>query len=172
MSRKKKTWAYRAGWKYPVSAEIAGKEIHRIGMKGGHIHPRDVWKESEPVDAPLHRCFEWDDEKAAITHRDRQARNLIGSLRIVYADDPKQEEKIEFFHVNHEKHGSTYIPSRRLGQADYAQQVTRDALRLMLGVRTRYQQVQELTSLYGQIDDLADQYLPERVAARKKKGGA
>jgi len=167
--RRKKSWVYSPGWRPTVSPEVAGRELHRIGMKKGHVRPRDVWEESRDSDAPLHRCFEWNDEKAAVIYRDRQARNLIGALRIVYEDDPVQEQRIEFFHVDHEKHGSTYIPSRRLGEADYARQVVRDCLRLMMGVRTRYKQVHELASLYTQIDDLVEQYLPEAAAARKRK---
>ena len=138
-------------------------------MKHGHVRPRDVWEESRSADSPLHGCFEWDNEKAAVIYRDRQARNLIGALRIVYKDDPTQEQRIEFFHVEHEKHGSTYIPSRHMNEADYARQVVRDCLRLLQGVRTRYKQVHELASLYSQIDDLVEQYLPEAAAARKRK---
>ena len=69
---------------YPVSAQTAGEELHRIYTDKGHLKPSDVVDESRPATAPLHTCFEWDDEVAAEKYREVQAGNLIRSITVVH----------------------------------------------------------------------------------------
>ena len=48
----------------------------------GVLLPERVVEVASPIDHPLHPFFEWDDSKAAHTHRLEQARQLIRSVRV------------------------------------------------------------------------------------------
>ena len=75
---------------YPVSAQIVGEELCRIYTDKGQLKPTDVVDESRPESAPLHPCFEWDDEVAAEKYREVQAGNLIRSITVVH-ETPEHE---------------------------------------------------------------------------------
>mgnify|MGYP000847629220 FL=1 len=48
----------------------------------GVVTPRKLWESAlDPAD-PLHEFFEWDDQEAAASWRDHQARNYISSVRV------------------------------------------------------------------------------------------
>lgn len=49
---------------------------------GGKITPDQVVAAAQDPASPLHECFEWDDEKAAVEHRRDQARALIRSVEV------------------------------------------------------------------------------------------
>lgn len=73
----------------PVDAQTAGNELQRIYERDGVIEPETVVLESESPSAPLHSCFEWDDEKAAHKYRITQAQGII---RAIVAVDERQEK--------------------------------------------------------------------------------
>lgn len=68
---------------FPVDAQTAGEELDRIRVSYGTLQPAAVVDESRPEDAPLHPCFEWDDETAAEKYREHQATTIIRSVRVV-----------------------------------------------------------------------------------------
>jgi hypothetical protein len=70
----------------PVDAQIVGDELSRIEAAHGVIDPHRVLDLSRPVDAPLHGCFEWDDDIAAEKWRLEQSRNLIRSVEVVQSN--------------------------------------------------------------------------------------
>lgn len=94
----RQSWSQKGGndliyqWKLPgimpVDAQTAGNELQRIYERDGVIEPETVVLESESPSAPLHSCFEWDDEKAAHKYRITQAQGII---RAIVAVDERQE---------------------------------------------------------------------------------
>lgn len=60
----------------PVDAQTAGEELQRIYQEKGGLNPSDIVEESRHDSAPLHPCFEWDDETAAEKYRQTQAMQL------------------------------------------------------------------------------------------------
>ena len=69
-------------WKMPglydIPAQKAGEELARICEKnGGVMSPKTIVEESIPETAPLHPCFEWDNDTAADRYREYQARQLV-----------------------------------------------------------------------------------------------
>ena len=57
----------------PVEAQEAGEELDRIYKKYGELQPSTIVDESRDSSAPLHKCFEWDDQTAAEKYRETQA---------------------------------------------------------------------------------------------------
>ena len=82
---------------YPVSAQTAGEELHRIYTDKGHLKPADVVDESRPTSAPLHACFEWNDELAAEKYREAQAGNLIRSITVVHETPAPEPIEVRAF---------------------------------------------------------------------------
>ena len=82
---------------YPVSAQKAGEELHRIYTDKGQLKPADIVDESRPESAPLHPCFEWDDEVAAEKYREVQAGNLIRSITVVHETPTHEPVEVRAF---------------------------------------------------------------------------
>ena len=68
----------------PTRREVILPELERIRAEcGGILKAEAVVAEAESNDSPLHRYFEWDDDKAAYNHRLWQARQLISAMVVV-----------------------------------------------------------------------------------------
>lgn len=81
-------------WKtplYKVSADVAGAEVEGCRNVDGVITPASVVERATPTANPLHPCFEWDNDKAAIKWREQEARVLIGNLVTVIKTDSSDE---------------------------------------------------------------------------------
>jgi hypothetical protein len=83
-------YAFRAGMKFPIDPNVAGKELERINHANNGVTPQAVVDEARPEEAPLHPVFEWDDERAGENWRRYQARNLI---RAVITIEPSSDGK-------------------------------------------------------------------------------
>jgi len=152
----KKTYTWRDGARFPVKPQVAGEELERISNENdGNLTPRSVVEESKPEEAPLHPCFEWDDERAAELHRDEQARNVIRSVHVTIEDSGNTEPQISYINVEVENVGSSYLPADRVMQdPDLRKQALNDALILLRGVQRRYQNLEELRDVFAAIDSV------------------
>jgi hypothetical protein len=83
--------------KYNIDAEKAGKELERIEKKHNGMNAKKVVDESRDEKAILHKCFEWNNEKAAEGYREVQAKEIIRHLIVVeiVEDKNKQKEEVE-----------------------------------------------------------------------------
>jgi hypothetical protein len=70
-----------------VTADEAVVELERIREKYGTLKPEMVVEESKPEGALLHKCFQWDDTKAADMWRKEQARQLIKNITVTVTND-------------------------------------------------------------------------------------
>jgi len=82
---------------YPVDAQKAGAELEKITEKHGTLTPAYVVKESKKKKAVLHKCFEWNDEKAAAKYRCRQAQDLIRNIVTVKIGQIEPTQPIRAF---------------------------------------------------------------------------
>lgn len=71
--------------------ELLKAELEAIRAERGVLIPQYVVEAARPQSSPLHRFFEWDDEKAAEQHRVETARGLIRSVRIQYREPTEDE---------------------------------------------------------------------------------
>ena len=90
-------YAWKLPGVVPVDAQTAGDELSRIYQQYGAIDPKTVVNESRREDAPLHRCFEWDDSKAAEKYRCDQARHIIRCITIAPVEESSSAAPIRAF---------------------------------------------------------------------------
>ena len=64
-----------------ITAQVAGDEVERLESEG-RLTPKNLVEDSRPEEAPLHRCFEWDDSVAAEKYRETQAMYIIRSIEV------------------------------------------------------------------------------------------
>lgn len=102
-------YIYRTGLNFSVNPNDAGRELERIRKKYQQLQPRLVVAESQAEDAVLHPIFEWNDDKAANSFRESQARNLIRSVLIVR---DKNTSEPMYVHVRRDKRDdNSYEPT-------------------------------------------------------------
>lgn len=68
-----------------ADAQVLGETFERIKLKGP-LTAETVLVEAINPKSPLHRFFQWDDQKAAHEYRLTQARSLIRSIDVVIED--------------------------------------------------------------------------------------
>ena len=79
---------WREGSRYGASAEVVSQEIARIG---GQVTPREVVEVARNDTTELHKCFEWDNTKAAEEYRVEQARGIMRSLVVIEERGPEPQ---------------------------------------------------------------------------------
>ena len=132
----------------PVDAQTAGNELQRIYERDGVIEPETVVEESKSPSAPLHSCFEWDDEKAAHKYRITQAQNIIRAIVVV--DEAKQPETRAFVNVQREYHPVSVVvrnPEKR-------EILLQNALNELRWFERKYNTLQELSAVFSAIEEV------------------
>lgn len=143
-----------------VGAQKIGEAILESSDASGIVDKKRLVEQARPKSAPLHPCFEWDDDVAGQLWREQQARNIVNvltvevaerqatafpslSLPVVQGDDENQPPH----------HENIYIP-HVLGDAELRQQRANQALAKLIRVRREYQDVNELQVAWDAIQQL------------------
>jgi len=97
---------YREGsFHSSLHPEVVGRELNRIYDEFGVLHPDVVVEKARPPRSPLHAAFEWDDQKAAESHRIWQARTLIKSVVVTQPDHAPQTVYVNVRMTDPDKRG-------------------------------------------------------------------
>lgn len=142
------TYQWKVPGIMPVDAQTAGNELQRIYERDGVIEPETVVAESQTPSAPLHSCFEWDDEKAAHKYRITQAQNIIRAIVVV--DEAKQPETRAFVNVQREYHPVSVVvrnPEKR-------EILLQNALNELRWFERKYNTLQELSNVFAAIEEV------------------
>lgn len=142
------TYQWKVPGIMPVDAQTAGNELQRIYERDGVIEPETVVAESRTPSAPLHSCFEWDDEKAAHKYRIAQAQNIIRAIVVV--DEAKQPETRAFVNVQREYHPVSVVvrnPEKR-------EILLQNALNELRWFERKYNTLQELSNVFAAIKEV------------------
>ena len=140
-------------WKVPgimqVDAQTAGNELQRIYERYGVIDPEVVVLESESPSAPLHSCFEWDDEKAAHKYRITQAQGII---RAIVAVDERQEnpDTRAFVSVQSEYHPVSVV----IQNPEKRDVLLQNALNELHWFEKKYNSLCELSGVFSAIKEV------------------
>jgi hypothetical protein len=158
------TWS--EGSRFPVQAQVAGEALEDIRERHGDgLKPAVVVEESRPDVAPLHCCFEWQDEKAAELYREDQARRVIRSVRVLHEPMPDGEVRaptIAYVSVRLPESGPVYLTTARvLSDVDLRQQALENALALLRGVEARYAHLEELAEVFAALEKVEAEPEPE-----------
>lgn len=156
-------------WKMPglfdIPAQTDGEELARICEKnGGEMSPKTIVEESRPETAPLHPCFEWDNDAAADRYREYQARQLV--CCIITTQETTKAEPIDvraFVHVAESYRPTQVVASRK----DLHDELVRNALRDVKAFQHRLEAFSSLRPVkkLGRSIDKAIQQLTEESNA-------
>ena len=132
---------------FKADAEKVYSELETIETKS----PQNIvdYAEEHP-DSELHKCFTWDDSKAANEWRKQEARQVVRLL--VFADDEtKQPTQIRVL----QKAMDAYEPVKTIvrNNDEYAKLLARARAELK-AFRERYKQINELEKVLEAIDEL------------------
>lgn len=143
------TYQWKVPGIMPVDAQTAGNELQRIYERDGVIEPEVVVLESESASAPLHSCFEWDDEKAAHKYRITQAQGIIRAIVAVYETQEKPDTRA-FVSVQ-----SEYQPVSVVIQNPEKREILlKNALNELQWFEKKYSSLQELSAIFGAIKEV------------------
>ncbi len=129
-----------------VTVDDAVAELERIRQKHGTLEPGILVDESADKNAPLHKCFQWDDTKAAIAYRKEQARKLIGNITCVVVTEEVKTTVRAYVNVEtSESFNRTYVPIADAIVDDVSyKDLLRQAKRDMDAFIGKYAQIEEL----------------------------
>lgn len=147
-------YEWKAGSRFPIGAQIAAERLNLIREQNGAITPRVVVDDAASDNSPLHRCFEWDNDKAADSFRLDQARKLIGSIVVAQIDEkPVNKEARAFVHI--ESGANRYEPIQvAMASVDMRAEVLAKAQQEIKMWRARYAAYQEFAKLHSAIDEM------------------
>ena len=145
--------------KYPVPAQVAGEEIERIRANSGkeYIEAEDLLEASREDNAPLHSCFEWDDDLAAEKYRLWQARQIIINITVVIETSNTVPHVRAFVSVADSCDKGKFIQIQKaLENNEYRAQILRNALVELQTFKHKYSVYSELSKVFEAIDGFAD----------------
>lgn len=149
-------YTYRCAYSIGVPAEVAGHEIERVEQKYGEVTAVNLLDESRPEDAPLHKCYEWDDSVAAEQYRLFQSRKILSAVHVVILnDDGAKVETRMMANVTENRTGEgRYINMvAALAHVDSRAIVLNRAREEMKTFKDKYQNLSELSKVMQAIDD-------------------
>lgn len=146
-----KGYTWLAGSRHKVDAETAGRVCEELEQTGGLTAERLV-DVSRPEDAPLHKEFEWDDNKAAELYRRSQGRALIRHLVSVEVDEKgKEYQERVIFHVPSE---NTYMTKEAvIRNTEALASLKKQAFREMISFKAKYKRIKEFQPIFDAMDE-------------------
>ena len=167
-------WADGCERFFTVEAQLAGETLEAIRLQNkGELTPDIVSKAAKPKSAPLHDCFEWDNEKAADFYRREQARTLIRSVRLVITDAAGADKAVHQYYNVTTGNGRSYQTRETIATIDeYRQQVIGDCLRYLGWAKARLAEIQGLETAREHIVRAEEALAPRQAPAPVgRKGG-
>lgn len=136
-----------------LTAEQIGEEFERISDLYGKLTAENIVAEAEKEDCILHSCFEWDDTKAALQYRIKQATTLIRSIKVEIKNEKVECSVRAFVNVREKKKAPrSYIPVEHAILNDYAyQDLLQQAKKDMQSFIDNYSQLEELNSVKAEM---------------------
>lgn len=128
--------------------QAIGEAIAKVAAKsGGRPDPEKVVEAAKSRNSALHPHFEWDDAKAAHSHRLDQARNLIRIIKTV--DEDTGEVEPAYLSINNED-GRDYYPIDQVKRnADLQIALMKQAARDLTAWQNRYKMLKDLCPEIG-----------------------
>ena len=131
-----------------ADASIVAEEISEISESPT---PKEVVEYAKNENTELHKCFEWDDKKAAEHYRVVQARQVLRSIVIVREDMPEDTPPIRLFYKTFDREGYKKIDFILQNEDEYEALLER-AKQELKAFRRKYSMLKELNTLFDMID--------------------
>lgn len=146
----------QAAWKpgfsslHKADAQLVADEIASIGDSAT---PEQILDKARNPNTELHKCFEWDNEKAADAYRLQQARQVVCHL-VIKETVAENRPPIRFFFKT--ESGGGYQPTQIILQdQDKHQELVASVMRDLIAIRNKYKNLAEFDSVFSAIDELA-----------------
>lgn len=137
-------------WKVNLYGDADAKKVYEE-LGENNITPEEIVEKAKDPKTELHKCFEWDDTKAAYKYRLSQARNLMCNL--VFISDDEKNEVRTFYALTFEK--SEYHPTTLILQRpDEYKALLEKAKGELYAFKKKYQMVKELEKVFKAINEL------------------
>lgn len=137
----------------PVDAQTAGEELDRIYKRDGVLSPDAIVKDNTDPSAPLHNCFEWDNEKAAHKYRVSQAQEIIRTIIYIPEETNDNQPVRAFVSVAKEYH-----PTKIVMQDEYKKSTLLEAaLADLRAFKRKYESLVELSNIFDAISNLMEE---------------
>lgn len=135
-------------WSIPNLFRADANKCYSEILELENITPSEVLERARDEKSELHKCFEWDDSKAAEKYRTIQAGNVIRAPYIVHKD-----EEVAPVRVLSRTSSSSYQPTRTFltNENEYGN-LLRRALSELESFKRKYEILSELESVFEQID--------------------
>lgn len=135
-------------WSIPNLFRADANKCYSEILELENITPSEVLERARDEKSELHKCFEWDNSKAAEKYRTIQAGNVIRALYIVHKDEGTAPVR-----VLSRTSSSSYQPTRTFltNENEYAD-LLRRALSELESFKRKYETLSELESVFEQID--------------------
>jgi len=153
---------WRDGSRWRGNPQDMGERLEAIRTEaGGTLTPNAVVEDARAGDSPLHPNFEWDDAKAAESHRLATARSLIADVVVVYRDeipDAPAEAMRAFSHLHNDASGAPAYTSTLEAMRDPTMRahVLARAKAELDSWRRRYKQYAELSLAVQKVSEIAE----------------
>lgn len=145
------TYQWKVDGLYSVDAQTAGEELERIYQKHRELDPSDVVDESRPENAPLHPCFEWNDETAAELYRRSQAQTMIRCITTTVETDAAPVEVRAFVRAER----PNYQPISIVMQSqDAMDELFKKAMEELRSFQKKYSGLKALQPVFNALDQL------------------
>ena len=135
--------------KFKADPEKCYREIESLG----ECKPDEIVDYARNRNTELHKCFEWDDTKAAERWRIQQARIICNSLTVVV--ETIQHDPIEVRVIEHDTADKVYRPIvATVRNEDQYARLLRSAKEELAAFKKRYQSIKELGAIIDDIEKL------------------
>lgn len=142
-------YSFKSGSHIKADAQAAGEMCEKLAAEG-RLTARDLVEENRPESAPLHNEFEWNNDAAADSWREHQARHIIGCL-VIKAE--KKEPVRAFFNIQRSEPTYSHIESI-LQSRDETESLLRTALLELTAFERKYAMLKELARVFEAIDEV------------------
>ena len=133
-----------AGFYTGVDAMKVAEEIMEIGEAAT---PAQIVDRARDEGSELHKCFEWDDAKAAQSYRLQQARTVVHMLVVEEVNPPEEDAAPIRFFVQPDK-GHGYKPIEVVFKRDDEyQMLLQRALAELRDFKRKYERLKELREI-------------------------
>lgn len=136
------------GMRFNADPQKVYEEINSIGEK---YTPDDILEKAKDASTELHKCFEWDDTKAAENWRKQTARVICCSLQVIV--EKEEKEPITYRLIQHDKKEMAYKPVvLTVRNNDEYSRLLNQAKAELKSFKDRYQKIVELQAVIEEID--------------------
>lgn len=141
-----------AEWRTPgIFQADAQKVCDELRELGEEFTPEDIITAAENEETELHKCFEWDDTKAANKYRLYQARVLTSQL--IFKKETSDEKPIAPVRIYNRTDGGGYkVPERTFKVQEEYEALLQRALAELRAFKLKYAALQELDYILRLID--------------------